>query len=243
MPENPTHQLVKHPKVNGRYLADYMDASERAKRTIIRGCKFPPIAKLLQHQLAKSFIADFLRNGSDSAASLHEEAERLREMMADSDFDRDLLDLNADVLDAYGEVFDPTKFPKAEIAPAPDPFKLDLSGVEVRPDIRLALQRTTKTNRLRTGLLSIRYAKNKPLSEEVGRWQSSLLFACRKMLDGDDEKAAEHKLCVTLDGATGNFIEAPGDAVSRFANMEAACQSIAERWDSIEPPPNAIVKE
>ncbi|EMD83071.1 hypothetical protein C725_1669 [Pacificimonas flava] len=164
-------------------------------------------------------------------------------MMADTDFDRNLFDLNADVLDAYAEVFDPEKFPKAEIAPMPDPFTLDMAGVEVKPDLRLALQRTTKTNRLRTGFLSIRYAKGKPLSEDVGKWQSSLLFACRKMLDGDDQKAAEHKLCVTLDAATGEFIEAPGDAVSRFANMEAACQSIAERWDSIEPPPNAIVKE
>lgn len=35
-----------------------------------------------------------------------------------------------------------------------------------------------------------------------------------------------------IGAATGKFIEAPGDAVSRFANMEAACQSIAERWDS-----------
>ncbi|MBB5280227.1 hypothetical protein [Pacificimonas flava] len=243
MPENPTHRLVKSPKVNGRYLADYMDASERTKRTIIRGCKFPPIAKLLQHQHAKGFIANFLRNGSDAPDPLHEEAERLREMMADTDFDRNLFDLNADVLDAYAEVFDPEKFPKAEIAPMPDPFTLDMAGVEVKPDLRLALQRTTKTNRLRTGFLSIRYAKGKPLSEDVGKWQSSLLFACRKMLDGDDQKAAEHKLCVTLDAATGEFIEAPGDAVSRFANMEAACQSIAERWDSIEPPPNAIVKE
>lgn len=243
MPENPTHRLVKHPKVNGRYLADYMDASERARRTIIRGCKFPPIAKLLQHQHAKAFIADFLRNSPDNASALYDEAERLREMMADSDFDRDLLDLNADVLDAYADVFDPAQFPNAEIASTPEPFKLDLSGVEVKPDFRFALQRTTKTNRIRTGLVSIRYAKNKPLADEVGKWQSSLLFACRKMLDGEDEKAAEHKLCVTLDAATGRFIEAPGDAVSRFANMEAACQSIAERWHSIEPPDNAVVKE
>lgn len=145
MPDNPTHRLVKSPKVNGRYLADYMSASERARRTIIRGCKFPPIAKLLQHHLAKGFIVDFLKKGSDSPAPLHEEAERLREMMADSDFDRELLDVNADVLDAYGTVFDPSKFPSAEIVAVSEPFKLDLAGVEVNPDYRLTLQRTTKT--------------------------------------------------------------------------------------------------
>lgn len=243
MPENHTHRLVKHPKVNGRYLADYMNASERAKRTIIRGCKFPPIAKLLQHHLAKGFITDFLQKGSTDPGPLSTEAERLRNMMADTNFDRDLFDVNADFLDAYAKVFDASKFPNAEIAPFPEPLKVDLSGVSVNPDIRLAIQRTTTTNRLRTGLVTIRYAKAKPLSEETGKWQSSLLFGCRKMLDGEDDKAAEHKLCLTLDAVTGEFIEAPGDAVSRFANMEAACQSIAERWDSIEPPPNAEVKE
>lgn len=243
MPENPTHRLVKSPKVNGRYLADYMNASERSRRTIMRGCKYPPIAKLLQHHLAKGFLVEFLKQGSESPAPLHAEAERLRDMMADSDFDRELLDVNADFLEAYGKVFDPAKIPQAEIAPISEPLKLDLQGVQVNPDYRLSLQRTTKTNRVRTGLIAIRYAKSKPLAEAVGKWQSSLLFACRKMLDGDDENAAEHKLCMTLDAVTGEFICAPGDAVSRFANMEAACQSIAERWDSIESPANAIIKE
>lgn len=243
MPDNPTHKLVKSPKVNGRYLADYMNASERAKRTIIRNCKFPPIAKLLQHQLAKAFISNFLQNGSSNGALLSDEAERLRSMMADTEFDRTLFDVNADFLDAYADVYDPDDFPNAEVAQMPDPFKLDLSGVSVNPDIRFCLQRTTKTNRLRTGLGTIRYAKNKPLAEEIGKWQSSLLFGCRQIMDGEDEKAAEQKLCVTLDAVTGEFIEAPGDALSRFKNMEAACQSIAERWDSVEPPPSAIVKE
>ncbi|MDI1296730.1 MAG: hypothetical protein PSY12_12755 [bacterium] len=243
MPDKPTHRLVKSPKVHGRYLAEYMDASERAKRTIIRGCKFPPIAKILQHHLAKAFISDFLLKGSHNPTLLRQEAERLRSMMTDTEFDRTLLDVNADFLDAYADAYNHEIFPKAEIMPAPGPSKLDLSGVSVNPDIRFSLQRTTTTNRLRTGLATIRYAKGKPLSDEVGKWHSSLLFGVRQLIDGDDDKAAEQRLCVTLDAMTGQFIEAPGDALSRFKNMEAACQSIAERWESIEPPPSAIIKE
>lgn len=44
MSESPTHRLVKTPKVNSRYLSDYMVASERMRRTIIRDCKYRKIA-------------------------------------------------------------------------------------------------------------------------------------------------------------------------------------------------------
>lgn len=243
MPDKPTHRRVKSPKVHGRYLAEYMNASERAKRTMIRGCKFPPIAKILQHHLAKAFISDFMQAALPDPAPLLQEAERLRSMMVDTDFDRILLDVNADFLSAFAEVYDPKAFPKAQIMPSPAPFSLELAGVSVNPDIRFCLRRTTTTNRLRTGLATIRYAKGKPLGDEVGKWQSSLLYGTCQLMDGDDDKAAEQKLCVTLDALTGRFIEAPGDALSRFKNMEAACQSIAERWSSIEPPPGAVIND
>jgi len=242
MPDKPTHRVVESPKVHGRYLSDYMNSSERARRTIIRGCKYPPIAKLLQHHIAKSFITAFLKKDDRQKDDLTGEAERLRNMMADSPFDRDLFDNNADFLNAYAEVFSADQLPSAEISPIPDAFKVNLNGVDVNPDLRLGLQRTMNNNRVRTGLLTIRYAKGKALPTETGLWQSSLLFGCRKMLDVEDESAAEKKLCVTLDAFTGELIAAPGDALSRFKNMEAACQSIAERWDSVEPPPNAVLK-
>ena len=161
-------------------------------------------------------------------------------MMADTPFEREVLDNNSDFLAAFGEAFDIEQFPDAEIIEGPTQFKVNLNGVDVNPDIRLATRRVNKNNRERTGLMTIRYAKGKPLDEEVGRWQSSLLFGCRKMIDSDNDDAPEQKLCVTLDAQSGKFIPAPGDALSRFKNMEAACASIAERWDSVEPPVNAV---
>ena len=42
-----THNVLKSPKISLRYLADYMAASEKARRTIIRGCKYQPIARVV----------------------------------------------------------------------------------------------------------------------------------------------------------------------------------------------------
>jgi hypothetical protein len=48
MPDKKTHKEVKDPRVSARYLAEYMDASEIAKRTIVSKCKYRPIARLPQ---------------------------------------------------------------------------------------------------------------------------------------------------------------------------------------------------
>ncbi|MEQ9258736.1 MAG: hypothetical protein RIG84_06535 [Roseovarius sp.] len=242
MSETPTHRVVNTPKVNSRYLSDYMVASERAKRTIIRDCKYRKIARAIQHDRAKAFITNALRSGDLDSGALNAEGQRLHDMMSDTDFERDTLDVNGDFLMAYAETFSMETFPKtAEIVDAPTDFRVNINGVEVNADIRFGVQRITRTNRLRTGLGTIRYAKGKPLDEEIGAYQSSVLFGCRKMIDIQDETAPEEKLCLTLDCATGRFIPAPSDATRRFQNMEAACATIAERWDNIEPPENAVL--
>lgn len=240
MSAKPTHRYVKTPTVNGRYLSDYMEASERARRTILRGCKYPPIAKLLQHDIAKSFISKMLRGDSPTSDKLSQEATRLRAMMADTPFDRELFDVNADFLAAYAEVFDAGKMPLAEAISPPSGLKVKISGVTVNPDARLALQRVTKANKVKTGYLTIRYAKGKPLDKGVGMWHSALLLAVRKMQDHDTEREADSSLCCTLDAMSGDLICAPGDAVTRFKNMEAACATVAGGWENIEPPDGAI---
>lgn len=63
MPEKKTHREVKEPRVSARHLAEFMEASERARRTIITSCKFRPIARLPQHDEAKMVAGKFIRDG------------------------------------------------------------------------------------------------------------------------------------------------------------------------------------
>ena len=120
MSDKPTHKLVKTPKVNGRYLSDYMVASEMRRRTIIRDCKYRKIARIIQHDRAKAFVTNFLRSGSIDPTELGVEGQRYLDMMSDTDFERDTLDLNGDFLVAFGKVFSMSTFPKtAEFANAP----------------------------------------------------------------------------------------------------------------------------
>src|SRR6266700_3165515 len=96
-----THRLVKDPQISARYLADYMAASEQAKRTIVRKCKYQAIARVVQHDEAKAAVSQFMRGGEGDIGALTDKAQSLRDRLADDDFDRDLYDHNADYIDRF----------------------------------------------------------------------------------------------------------------------------------------------
>lgn len=241
MSDQKTHREVKHPQISIRYLADYMSASEQARRTIIRGCKYQPIARVVQHDEAKLAVSKFIRSGLTDIATLQSEAQRLRDRMADSEFDRDVLDHNVDYIERFAQVSSKLELPNAEILPPGKFGSVSLHGTKVTSEVHFRLRRTTKTNKIRVGAATFRYAKGRPLPLAVGEWQSALLFGLRSLPGMADETEPELKLCLTVDAYAGACHAAPTNAVSRFNNAEAACATIAERWQNIQPPTGAVV--
>lgn len=235
-----THKLVNSPTINARYLADFMAASEVARTTILRKCKYPPIAPLMQHIEAKAAISNFLTSADPDLDYLTERAKGLRDRMAESDFDRDRLDTNADYLDRFAKMFDVIELPDAEMLPPGKSLSVVVAGVKVPVELHARMTRTTKTNKVKSGLVALRYTKGKPLNSMVGAYQSSFLFGVLGEVGSNDNSAPEHKLCLTIDGYAGVAHAAPGDATTRYKNMKAACAGIAERWTNLKPPEGAI---
>jgi hypothetical protein len=100
MPEEKTHKKKASPGMAARYLADYMPASEQRRRSIERECKFPPVAKLPQHNGAKAAIAGYFRGGT-TLLGLEAKVKELRERKTDEQWDRDLFDNNADYIERF----------------------------------------------------------------------------------------------------------------------------------------------
>jgi hypothetical protein len=232
--------MVSEPKISARYLADFMAASERGRRTLLRGCKYRPIARLVQHDEAKSTISKFLRDGDGNTVTLTEKAQILRNRMADSDFDRDLLDHNADYIDRFAEVFPDMELPHVEFYPPGKAPPIELNGVKVTNEIQFRLRRLTKTNKIRVGGAAFRYAKGKPLPTEVANWQSAFMLGYLHQTGTEPEAEAEGQLCLTIDVAGGVCHTAPTDAVTRFNNMVAACATISEWWPNVPAPEGAV---
>lgn len=241
MAQQKTHREVKKPQVSARYLADYMAASEQAKRTIVRGCKYQPIARVVQHNEARVAIAKFILSQNDDVELLRERAQKLRNRLADSVFDRDLFDHNADYIDRYADIFPKVILPNADLLQAGKSTPLTINDVHVTLDIHFRLRRLTRTNKVRIGAGMLRYAKGKALSPEVGEWQSAFIFGYLNQVCLEAAAEPEHNLCMTIDAYSGICYPAPTDSTRRFHNMEAACASIAERWPAIPPPTSAVL--
>lgn len=235
-----THQEVNKPRISSRYLADYMAASEQARRTIVRDCKYRPRARLMQHKHGREAVAQFVAANTGDADWLKVRAEDLREAIADSDFDRSVLDNNADYIEHFAKASKNLALPNAAFDWTPKNTEFTLNGVTVRTDIYFRCQRVTKTNKIRIGGGCIRYQKDTPLKQEVANWQSAFVFGHLNDIK-DDGTAPEHKLCLTICAQSGIAHPAPTDSISRYKNMLAALASIAERWPAVEPPPNAVL--
>jgi hypothetical protein len=236
-----THVQVKQPEIDARHLADYMAGSERKKRAILVGCKYRPIAKLLQHKEARIVVASALRHGEKDAKNLKDKADAVRAKLATDDFDALTNEANADYIKRFSEVAEEIELPDAEILPGKVFPGVAVHGVKVRFSPNLLFRRLTKTNKLRIGGLMLRYAKGKALPALTGDYQSALIFGL--LGDVKDEEAAEpeKELCLTFDVMAGKMYIAPGKAVTMYANTKAACQSIAEQWPNLPPPSGAIL--
>lgn len=235
-----THKKVNNPQISARFLAEYMAASEQAKRTIVRNCKFQPIARVIQHDEAKLAITTFIRNGSQDVGLLTNKAQGLRNRFASDDFDRDLFDHNADYIERFAINYSNFALPTAEILPAGTSLPVFVNGVKITNELAFRLRRTTKTNKVRVGGATLRYAKGKSLLPEIAAWQAAFILGSLNLNGLEDGQEPEGKLCLIVDAYSGMCHPAPSDSARRYKNMQAACASIAERWPNIEPPANAV---
>lgn len=234
-----THRNVKKPEITFRYLADYMAGTSIARRSVVKKCRFPSLARLMQHKEARMAISKFYRQSGD-AEDLVSAADKLYAMMADDDFRRDELDANADYIMRFVKILDQVELPKCDILDTKEAPAINLGGVLLKPDIAFRTMRVTKTNEVKIGGASLRYSKGKPLSKEIGIWQSAIMHGYLRRIFIDTKQDAEPKLCLTIDAWSGHVFQGPTDAVSRFNNAEAACEAIAQQWDKVPEPPNAI---
>ena len=133
------------------------------------------------------------------------------------------------------------EFPEADILPPGKTPYVTLAGVKVTAEIQFRLRRLTRTNQVRIGAGTLRYAKGSRLGNAVASWQSAFLFGYLNLVGVEPDATPEHKLCLTIDAYSGKAHSAPTDSARRFHNMESACATIAEWWPNVKPPAGAVI--
>lgn len=241
MADKKTHVEVKEPTITLRFLADYMAGSERKKRAIAESCKYRPMARLLQHNEAKAVVSGALLNGIDAEA-LKARADMIRSKLADDDFDALTNEANSDYVRRFASVCEDLKLPPGDLLPGSGFPPLSVNGVKVAFKPALLLSRVNpKTNKIQRGAIMFRYAKGKALAQSVAEYQSAAIFGILQSHADKDATEIDKSLCLTFDVYSGYFHKAPGASATMWANMRAACESIAERWPNIKPPKNSVL--
>jgi hypothetical protein len=236
-----THVESKRPRISVSRLADYMAASEQARRSIIRSCKYRSVARVVQHDEAKAIIAGFLCAAIPDAEELRQRVEAMEARFYDNQFDSDVNGHNCDYVRRFISVSHLLEMPDAVLRMPDQTGSLDWHGTRVTfyPDVLIS--RITRRNTVKTGALMLRYSKSKALAADVGIHQSALIFGYIRECPLAEASAPEKALCITLDAYAGVTYEAPSNSIYLCKEMAAACATIAERWNSIKPPPGAVM--
>lgn len=220
-----------------------MAGSERKRRSIVEGCKYRAIARVLQHKDARAAIGLSLLSGSPDPEALRIKAEAIRNKLADDDFDVATNRANADYVKRFAQVCDALELPNGELLPGKTFPGISYHSVRIAFAPNLILMRkNSRTNTVHRGALMLRYAKGQALADEVGAYQSAAIFGLLSEMGELDNDRIDKSLCLTLDAHTGKLHSAPGNALTRWQNIKAACQTIAERWPNIPPPAGAILE-
>ena len=194
----------------------------------------------MQHTIAKKTLADHVEDGNPLPGDLSEKADQIRDMLADTDFDQNKFDQNADYVQSFADVSEDFDLSGMELVSSGQSFDRPFNGTEVkfRPD--LLVSRTTKANTQKLGSAMFRYSKSGAVSEEVAGFQAAFMFGFLNEFPFIEEAKADTKLCFVLCANTGAQHRTPAKPIYKFNEMKAVCFDIAEKWGNIEPPPGAV---
>jgi hypothetical protein len=158
-----THCEVTKPEVSIRYLADYMAAlgrsSHRSGRRIIRDCKYRPIGRIVQHAEAQAELSTFICSNPPDTAPLTAAAAAIRHRLASDDFERQVWDHNADYIDRFASIWPQVRFPDGTIYEPGPRLELLIHSCKLTARLHFRIHRLTKTNKIRIGGGTLRYAK------------------------------------------------------------------------------------
>ncbi|MFT6605580.1 MAG: hypothetical protein ACJA2X_000756 [Halocynthiibacter sp.] len=194
----------------------------------------------MQHKIAKKTLADHIEEGNPLPGDLPDRAEQIRNMLADTDFDQQVFDQNADYVQAFSDVSHKFDLSGFEMTGSEDRFDREFNGTLVKFRPNFLVSRTTKANTQKVGSGMFRYSKSGPVAEAVAQFQAAFMFGYFSNFPFIEEAKPEAELCFVLCANTGETHHTPNKPIYKFNEMKAVCSDIAEKWDNIGPPTNAV---
>jgi hypothetical protein len=212
-------------------LAEYVIASPRRRRSILRDQRYPPAFKAATFREAYPAIADVLIRGGDLDL-IDAQLGIWRKRKPTTEFTSRCLAHCIDALTAFKALLAKGAFKKCSFVGGMSEAYVELGGVSlsVRPE---ALVRGPEV-----GAVKIYLSKTMPFTRDAkGKPGSASYAAAALHLWAETELGgALAERCLVVDVFAGELYTAPIRNISRREDMEAACEEIVAGWATIKEP-------
>jgi len=212
------------PRFSVNKLGEYLTATATRRKKLIEDQKYPSTFITGTYKIAREAIIKYILKDYD-AEILNDAIEKIRKADEIDDTEK------ANSILALEEVLkhdlpDLSSYKKVRYKPKSGKLRIKELDVSIRPDIILYKGK-------KVGCIKIHIIKTNRLTKEAGQCVTALLnqYCNSAVIDGDE--VVDPKLCISFDCFGYTHEVASKSVTRRMANIEAACEEIVLRWDSV----------
>jgi len=225
------------PRISVNKLGEYLVATAARRRQIIRDQKYPPEVQVIRYGDAQRAVVDHLINGRDDPGVLSRHLHRLAEWEPgpdNSDYDaqrnRDCRDAVEAFIAMIGSL--PSLDGFSVSAGPPDSPRLAAGGVSISVRPEVIIRGVCRSGDPVVGAVKLHFSKSFRLDERAGGYVGTMLHQFGEQhLVGRGHAVPRNFHVVDVFG--GSVFTAPRAFARRRSDVEAACEEIASRWETL----------
>ena len=223
----------QNPRISLNALAEYVVASPRRQRAILREQKYPQPIRTAYYREAERAIIRCIAGRTD-VDGVRRIARILEGRAANTGYERSRLQNGVLAMTRFADVYSNFDLRNLDIRvanPRPAIVEIRQVVVSVRPELLLeGPVRGQDGNRY--GMLKLYFGKDDPI--DGGRADCTGAIVQRYAMEQlPADQPSDRRLCRVLDVFAGRLIEAPRATIRTFENIEAACEGIAALWNGV----------
>lgn len=225
-----------------------MAADDGPRETLIRDLKYERLARSLVYRTLNQAVASFLVSPTRDRRILIAARETL---VAERDASqnprqRENIVYELRALDAFEASLNALSLTGWTLERVPvGGHRLDVEGVRinVRPTVRIRLRKLRGADQVGALLVDVAKGQAPKTDESAARVANAMTHSAivlhQYVVDTLPEDGSKPSLdhTIVFHSHRQQAVTAPTNHKRRYRNIEAACRSVASRWDSIKPPP------
>lgn len=219
-------KVNKTPRFSVNKLGEYMGATASRRKRIIYDQKYPSSFIVSQYKDAKEAIIKYIIKDYDETI-ITDAIEKIKKsvLLKDQDIENSILALNEALKTTL-----PDLSPYKKTRCKDDNPKINIAGLEISVNPDVVVKSDKKVGCIKTHVIK---TEQNRLTQEASLYVGVLLH--KYTVDNLLSKGvtADPNLCISIDCFGNSHETAPKSITRRLANIQAACEEIVLRWDSV----------